>query len=142
MKFHTNQTRLTKECLSANHLDGRVDSDVNHTVRDILLTGVDEVRRVVVQTCPVSFAPGVVVGAHVKYWVNKYIGGLPWRGRAWGLEGCGLLPLLIAKKKFCASHGRRGWGGAGSASVLIPTPKTEVPLFLVRNTTISLRRSL
>ena len=54
-----------------NHSDGRMDSDANHTVRDILLTSVDEAGRVVVQTCPVSFAPGVVVGAHVKYWVNK-----------------------------------------------------------------------
>jgi hypothetical protein len=43
-----------------------MDSDVNHTVRDILLTGVDEVRCVVVQAKLFSFAPGVVVGAHVK----------------------------------------------------------------------------
>ena len=58
---------------------------MNHTIRDILLTSVNEVRCVVVQTYPVSFAPGVVVGAHVKYWVNKYIGGLPWMEGAGGL---------------------------------------------------------
>ncbi len=62
---------------------------MNHTIRDILLTGVDEVHSIVVQTKPFPFPPGVVVGgAHVEYWVNKYIGGPPgWRGRAWGLEG-------------------------------------------------------
>ena len=48
-----------------------MDSGVNHTVRDILLTGVNEVRHVVVQTCPVSFARGIVIGPHVKYWVYK-----------------------------------------------------------------------
>ncbi len=50
-----------------------MDSDVNHTLRDILLTGVDEVRRVIVKTTkPFSFALGIVVGAHVKYyWVYK-----------------------------------------------------------------------
>jgi hypothetical protein len=80
-----------------------VDSDANHTVRDILLTGVNEVRRVVVQTKPFPFAPGVVVGAHVKYWVNKYIGSLPSRGRAWGLEGWPFSPcpaLYLAKDKI------------------------------------------
>jgi len=77
-----------------------MDSDANHTVRDILLTGVSEVRHVVVQTKPVSFAPGVVVGAHVEYWVYKYMGGLPsredWRD--------GLLPLLIANKFRASSQ--------------------------------------
>ena len=53
-----------------------------------------EVRRVAVRTRPFPFAPGVVVGAHVKYWVNKYIGGLPSRGRAWGLEGWPSPPAL------------------------------------------------
>jgi len=71
-----------KECPHVNHLDGRMVSDVNHTVRDILLTSVNEVRCVVVQTCPVSFTPGIVVGAHVKYWVYKY--------RRPPLEGAGL----------------------------------------------------
>ena len=32
-------TVMSKECPHANHLDGRMDSGVNHTVRDILLTG-------------------------------------------------------------------------------------------------------
>jgi hypothetical protein len=59
-----------------------MDSDANHTVRYILLTGVNEVRRVVVQTKPFSFALGFVVGAHVKYWVYKY--------RRPPLEGAGL----------------------------------------------------
>ena len=49
-----------------------MDSDTNHTPRDILLTGVDEVRRVVVKTKPFWFALSFVVSAHVKYWVYKY----------------------------------------------------------------------
>jgi hypothetical protein len=71
-----------------------MDSDANHTARDILLTGVNEVRRVVVRTKPFPFPPGIVVGgAHVEYWVNKYIGGLPWmEGAGLGIGGMAFLP--------------------------------------------------
>ncbi len=54
-----------------NHPDGRMDSDANHAVRDILLTGVDEARRIVVRSKPLPFAPGVVVVAHVEYRVKQ-----------------------------------------------------------------------
>ena len=44
-----------------------MDSDANHTIWVILLTGVNKQSNDGV----VLFAPGVIVGAHVKYWVNK-----------------------------------------------------------------------
>jgi hypothetical protein len=75
-----------------------MDSDANHTVRDILLPSVNEVGCVVIQTCPVSFAPGIVIGAHVKYLVYRY----RWPPLEETGMGIGMvafsLPLPIAKK--------------------------------------------
>ena len=78
-----------------------MDSDANHTIRDILLPSVNKVGCVVVQTCPVSFAPGIVVGAHVKYLVYRYRQP-PLEGTGMGIGGVAFsLPLPIAKKNYC-----------------------------------------
>ena len=62
-----------------NYPDRRMDSDMNHTVRDIVIVPL----LPVVNKGFVLFAPGVVVGVHVTYWVKEYIlpplkAGLDW----------------------------------------------------------------
>ena len=57
VKFHTHQPTATRECPCGNHLDGRMDLDMNHTIWDMLLQiGVNEV-----QTKPFLFAPSIVL---------------------------------------------------------------------------------
>ena len=51
-----------------------MDSDMNHTVRDVVIVPL----LPVVNKGFVLFAPGVVVGVHVTYWV-KNISSLPSR---------------------------------------------------------------
>ena len=63
-----------------NYPDRRMDSDMNHTVRDVVIVHL----LPVVNKGFVLFAPGVVVGVHVTYWVKEYIlpplkAGFDWR---------------------------------------------------------------
>ena len=66
VKFHTHQPPATRECPCGNHLDGWMDSNMNHTIWDMVLQiGVNEVCSIVTQTKPFLFAPSIVVGTHL-----------------------------------------------------------------------------
>ena len=79
-----------------------MDSDVNHTVGDILLTGVDKVRRVVVQTKPFPFAERRGDGCEPGARAGRDTAAVRERRRLFGLRAGVSLAVPVAPGGGCA----------------------------------------